>query len=185
MSTEVPTGAPPPVPGDTKDWTWVLDTPCPECGFDATEHQRDRYGADLRAIAGRWEQILAADPDALRGRLQPHRWSTLEYGCHVRDVFAIFGQRVELMLAADGAAFANWDQDATAVAERYDRADPVAVSAALATNADRLATVFDGVADDAWSRTGVRSDGAEFTVESIGRYLLHDPIHHLYDVTAA
>jgi len=21
---------------DTKDWTWVLERPCPECGFDAT-----------------------------------------------------------------------------------------------------------------------------------------------------
>ena len=22
-------------PGDDKDWTWVLERPCPECGFDA------------------------------------------------------------------------------------------------------------------------------------------------------
>jgi hypothetical protein len=29
---------------------------------------------------------------------------------------------------------------------------------------------------------GFRSDGAQFTVESFGRYLLHDPIHHLWDV---
>src|SRR5262249_62262880 len=128
-------------------------------------------------------RALAADTDALRTRPRPDRWSTLEYGCHVRDVFDIFGQRVELMLAGDGAAFANWDQDATAVAERYDRADPVAVAAAVGTNAERLAAVFDAVPDDAWSRTGVRSDGAEFTVESIGRYPLHDAIHHLYDVT--
>src|SRR4051794_791858 len=30
------TGAvtPEPVEPDTKDWTWVLDRPCPECGFD-------------------------------------------------------------------------------------------------------------------------------------------------------
>jgi hypothetical protein len=28
-----------------------------------------------------------------------------------------------------------------------------------------------------------RSDGARFTVASFARYMVHDPIHHLYDVT--
>ena len=23
---------------DTKDWTWVLERPCPECGFEAAAH---------------------------------------------------------------------------------------------------------------------------------------------------
>jgi hypothetical protein len=27
-----------------------------------------------------------------------------------------------------------------------------------------------------------REDGARFTIESFGHYLLHDPIHHLQDV---
>jgi hypothetical protein len=34
-----------------------------------------------------------------------------------------------------------------------------------------------------WQRTGSRSDGADFTVESFARYFIHDPVHHLYDVT--
>ena len=25
---------------DTKDWTWVLDRPCPECGFEASTRDR-------------------------------------------------------------------------------------------------------------------------------------------------
>ncbi len=185
MTAEAPSDAPPPVPGDTKDWTWVLHEPCPECRFDAARYRRDQYGTELRVIGDRWRQILAADPARLRRRPQPDRWSTLEYACHVRDVFDIFRRRVELMLAVDGAAFANWDQDATAVAERYDRADPAAVADAIGINGDRVAAVFDGVPDHAWSRTGVRSDGARFTVESIGLYLLHDPIHHLHDVMEA
>jgi len=31
-------------------------------------------------------------------------------------------------------------------------------------------------------RTGRRSDGAEFTVDTFARYFVHDPIHHLHDV---
>jgi hypothetical protein len=30
----------------------------------------------------------------------------------------------------------------------------------------------------------VRSNGDEFTVESLGRYHLHDVVHHLHDVGA-
>ena len=37
-----PTSPPEPVAGDTKDWTWVLDRPCSDCGFDpATVHAPD------------------------------------------------------------------------------------------------------------------------------------------------
>ena len=42
---------------------------------------------------------------------------------------------------------------------------------------------FEGVTGDQWQRTGARSDGARFTVETFARYFVHDPVHHLYDVT--
>jgi hypothetical protein len=45
--------------------------------------------------------------------------------------------------------------------------------------ADRFATVTG----EQWQRTGTRSDGASFTVETFARYFIHDPVHHLYDVT--
>ncbi len=44
---------------------------------------------------------------------------------------------------------------------------------------------FEGVDGSQWQRTGRRSDGAEFTVESFARYFIHDPVHHLHDVTGA
>jgi hypothetical protein len=47
---------------------------------------------------------------------------------------------------------------------------------------DQLADRFDSVADAEWHRKGLRSDGAAFTIDTFGRYLLHDPIHHLWDV---
>ena len=49
--------------------------------------------------------------------------------------------------------------------------------------AARLADSFDRVGRDEWDRTGFRSDGAAFTVATFARYLVHDPIHHLHDVT--
>jgi len=43
---------------------------------------------------------------------------------------------------------------------------------------------YDAVEGVQWSRPGIRSDGARFTVESFARYVIHDPIHHLFDVGA-
>ena len=36
--------------------------------------------------------------------------------------------------------------------------------------------------DDDRGRTGDRSDGSSFTVDTFARYFLHDPVHHLVDV---
>ena len=57
------------------------------------------------------------------------------------------------------------------------------VREALREAGARLADAFDQVRDNQWAQTGTRSDGARFTVESFGRYFLHYPIHHLWDVT--
>jgi hypothetical protein len=87
------------------------------------------------------------------------------------------------MLTEDGPHYPNWDQDATAVEDRYHEQDPSAVAAGLRDAADALATRFDSVDGAQWERTGVRGDGAAFTVESFARYFIHDPVHHLREVT--
>jgi hypothetical protein len=86
------------------------------------------------------------------------------------------------MLAEDDPYYENWDQDVTAVEERYGEQDPAVVAQELAAAGDELAALFAGVRGDGWARTGRRSDGAAFTVDSIGRYYLHDIEHHLWDV---
>jgi predicted carbohydrate-binding protein with CBM5 and CBM33 domain len=87
------------------------------------------------------------------------------------------------MLTEDAPRFPNWDQDATAVEDRYGEQDPVVVAGELASAAEIIAAHFDDIGPGQWQRTGSRSDGADFTVESFGRYFIHDPVHHLYDVT--
>ena len=93
----------------------------------------------------------------------------------------LYDYRLELMLTKDGPHFPNWDQDATAVADRYGEQHPVTVAAELSQAAQAIAYRFATVTGDQWRRTGYRSDGASFTVETFARYFIHDPIHHLYD----
>jgi DinB superfamily len=170
-----------PIEPDTKDWTWVLDRPCPECGFDAGAFPRERIGAMLRDNAAGWRAVLSRDE--VRERPNDATWSPLEYACHVRDVFRLYDARLRMMLEEDDPLYPNWDQDETAVAERYGEQDPQQVADELDAAADAVAKRFDGVHGEQWNRRGRRSDGASFTVETFGRYFAHDWVHHLWDVT--
>lgn len=168
---------------DRKDWTWVLERACPDCGLDTPGVAPEAVPGMLRANARAWLEVLAGDDAGLRRRPAPETWSGLEYACHVRDVFLRCHVRLNLMLDGDDPVFPNWDQDATAVAERYGEQDPALVAVELDAAAQVLADGFERVSGAQWSRTGTRSDGARFTVASFSRYLVHDPVHHLYDVT--
>jgi hypothetical protein len=168
---------------DTKDWTWVLQRPCGECGFDTSSFPREAMARMIRENASAWELVLEA-ADA-RTRPAPTVWSPLEYGCHVRDVFRLYDYRLGLMLSQDDPLYPNWDQDETAVRDRYAEQEPARVQVEVVEAAAGLADRIDTVAGDTWQRPGRRSDGANFTVESIARYMLHDVVHHLHDVTGS
>ncbi len=169
-----------PITPDTKDWTWVLERTCSECGFDVTGFPRQDIGAMIRDNAAEWRDVL--DHPKVRERPSEDKWSALEYACHVRDVFRLYDERLQMMLEQDDPTYSNWDQDETAVAQRYREQDPDVVARELVAAARKLAERFDRVSGDRWGRTGNRSDGASFTIESLARYLIHDPVHHLHDV---
>lgn len=180
MTAEDAAPPPPPTPEpDDKDWTWVVDRPCDECGLTAGEVPLDEIGDRLRATAEALAALLD-DPAASR-RPAPTTWSALEYAAHVRDVCRLYLHRLDRMLTEDGPHYENWDQDATAREQRYDLQHPATVGDELRGAADELATAFDEVTGGDWERTGFRSDGAAFTVATFARYLLHDPVHHLWD----
>jgi SAM-dependent methyltransferase len=166
---------------DTKDWTWVLERPCEECGLDARSIGHHDLPSAFRANARVWLALLADPAAAVRTR--PDRWSTLEYACHVHDVHQVFHDRVSSMLTEDTPRFANWDQDQSAVEGRYESQLPSIVGPTLVAAAYAVADLYGAVPTLSWQRRGVRSNGSEFTVETLGRYHLHDVVHHLHDVS--
>jgi hypothetical protein len=165
---------------DEKDWTWVLDRPCPQCAFDPSAITGRDVAVTVRATVPRWLAVLER-PDATR-RPSAGVWSAAEYACHVIDVFRIFDGRTRQMLTQDDPMFANWDQDQTAVEQRYWERRPDQIGPDLAAAGERAAQTYDGVTASQWSRPGRRSNGSVFTVDSLGRYFVHDVVHHLHDV---
>jgi hypothetical protein len=169
-----------PITPDTKDWTWVLERPCTECGFTAAALCYDEIPELVRRNAAAWPAVLIRADVAVRPN--ENTWSALEYAAHVRDVFRIFRTRLGLILTEDDPLFDNWDQDATALAERYNEQDPQVVKLELAAAAAAVADAFADVPPADRERTGRRSDGARFTVTTLAQYFIHDPTHHLHDV---
>jgi hypothetical protein len=165
---------------DTKDWTWVLERPCPECGYDARGVAATEVADAVRRNGKAWADVLHRP--AVRDRPDPSTWSPLEYACHVRDVFRLYDYRLSLMLEHDDPLYPNWNQDTTAIDDKYDAQDPADIVGQLNQAATAIAARFDTVTGDQWHRTGRRSDGASFTVDTFARYFLHDVVHHLHDV---
>jgi len=93
---------------DTKDWTWVLDEPCAECGFVASDVLASDVARRVRATVPLFRESLASPTAAERP--SPTSWSPLEYACHVRDVHRLYTFRLGLMLEHEDPEFPNWDQ---------------------------------------------------------------------------
>jgi hypothetical protein len=167
---------------DTKDWTWTLTRRCDQCGFAAGEVDPADFAERAFIAAEEWVQILRSSP-AVSARPQPDVWSPLEYGAHVRDVYRLYDARLAQMLDEDTPTFANWNQDETAIKERYKEQDPEVVADELEAAAQRLVARIQSLKPEQDRRRGIRSDGAEFTVVTLIQYFLHDVIHHLWDVT--
>lgn len=168
-----------PIPED-KDWTFVLERPCPECGHVAAGVDVTELPGLVMAATTPWAGVLAR-PGAT-ARPAPQVWSPLEYACHVRDVLRVFAGRVELIQTQEDPVFPNWDQDATAIQDRYWEQDPASVAAELQAAAAANAAGWASITAAEWERRGTRSNGSMFTLTTLGQYFLHDLVHHLRDV---
>lgn len=172
---------PPPIPPETRDWTFVIERGCQDC--DYSPHDPVTTKSRLTAANGRWRNALLQP--GVHDRPSPDVWSPIEYACHARDMVRLLGERVAAMLDDEDPTFADWDGDAAAVQRSYWAADPRGVAADLTACTQRTLNVLARIAPadlDAWGRTGHRSDGVAFTVTTLCQYLVHDVEHHLHDV---
>jgi hypothetical protein len=166
-----------------------IDGVCEECGFDYDHADADLpdrlrgFGRRYRAPLTRF--LPGEEGDALiRAHPLADTWSALEYACHVRDVFPVQQERLEVALVEDHPTFPSkgmwrWPED-----QAYNADDPAAVLDALATGADALAALVATIPADGWERPLVYSypEPADRTVLWLVRHTVHEGHHHLLDV---
>lgn len=165
---------------DTKDWTWVIEESCPECGFDPSTVSRDNLVPRMTSALEAWSAVPTRDD--VDARPDADTWSPGEYAAHIVDVCAVMADRIALILNEDDPEFANWDQDQAAADGDYANRDSQQTAVVLPTAAATLTERFAQVSGDEWERTGRRSNGSRFTAYTLGVYALHDIEHHLWDV---
>jgi len=176
--------APPEVQADTKDWTWVLDRACGECGGDVSGLDLAELSELHRSTLASWLGVLDASSPDLAVRPAPDVWSTLEYSAHVSAVYRHAFERLTLICELDEPVFADVDPNVEASAERYDRWTPALATRELSAAGARLAELLSVLGPADLERPGLRSNGSHFTGLTLIRYSLHDPFHHLWDVGA-
>jgi S-DNA-T family DNA segregation ATPase FtsK/SpoIIIE len=161
------------------------DAECKDCGYV--------YGAVCRADIPLLLQARAGDfrirldhvkAEVLRAHPRSDSWSALEYACHVRDIFRVQRQRVELALVEDEPHFSPMRREERVVEERYNEQEPSSVAEELIDAAGRLAGTFGSLDDAGWNRTGVYNwpSTRVRTIEWIGQHTLHEAQHHLQDI---
>lgn len=168
--------------GETDWFAVVVSGHCRWCGHDPAGGAPSAIGARIRDEAHRWTTVLRpADDELVRRRPSPDVWSALEYAVHVRDVLAVFTERVLRMLAETEPELGWWDHEAAIEDGFANESDRSAVADDLLANADRLAEVLRLVSGDQWERGGLRREDERFTIELLARFALHELAHHRID----
>lgn len=161
---------------------------CSQCGFVYEDLPQSSITGALVEVARQYgPRLRGADPAALRRRPAPEVWSALEYTAHVRDVLRVQRERVLLALADDQPRFESMRREERVVELTYNRMDPAAVDAELQEAARSLASLFAGLSDTEWRRTGVYTwpSVASRDLRWMGRHTTHELVHHLFDIVRA
>jgi hypothetical protein len=171
-----------PIVPDDKNWTWVIEQPCNDCGYDPATIDIAELGDHLRANVEQWPPLLAHEH--VRLRPTDDQWSALEYACHVRDVFAVYAERLERTLAEETPELESMRRDERAVRDRYNEQQPAPVADQLTKNAEHLAARLERLTEADWERTAILSypEPAPRTVLWMARRVAHEGNHHLLDI---
>ena len=171
---------------DTKDWTWVLQRPCPECGFDTGGFAVEAVPGMILANAAAWQDALAGphDPDGARARPEPGTWSPLEYACHLRDVLLVQRERVLAARRVDRPVFDPMGRDERVEHDGYAGQDSQDVARQLVDAAAMFANDLDRLTPADWDRTVMYSYPKrwERSLRWVAVHTLHEVYHHTMDI---
>lgn len=114
----------------------------------------------------------------LTTRPAPDRWSIAEVLAHLADTELVLGWRMRLILASNGAALQNVDQDAWADALGYARQAPEVSLNTFGVLREANLTILRSLPTNSWDTYGVHQERGKETLAHIVRmYAAHDLSH--------
>jgi hypothetical protein len=158
------------------------DFHCPDCAFDYASTTVATCREILAALPERIGTIARAlDDQALRHRPSQQVWSTLEYVCHLRDVYATYTIRLYRIRTEDRPALEPMLNDLRALRFHYNELSLPGVLEALAANLAGFLDEIGRVRD--WQRTATRCPDEERDALWMVRQATHEGLHHLLDIS--
>lgn len=135
--------------------------------------------------------VLAAFPDTLREMVAESSdhdlrraaagggWGPVEIFCHLRDLDALFIERVERILEEDDPYIAAVDETLWPIEREYAAQDPHEALDEFAANRSRYVELLSGLTDEQLARRGHHEVLGEQTVLWHAHHTAeHDEIHH-------
>jgi hypothetical protein len=161
--------------------------------FPAEEYRCPVCGIDYPSVTVGWAMQRVVDgPAAAAARLRGvpdelrHRpgdgWSLLEYGCHLRDVYATYTIRLHRGRTEDRPALEPMFNDLRAARFRYNELPLDAVLAEMAANARGLGEQIAATSHADLARIVTRRPDEVRSVLWLVRQTAHETVHHLGDL---
>lgn len=120
--------------------------------------------------------------EQLTTRPAPERWSIAEILAHLADTELVLGWRMRLILASNGAALQNVDQDIWADVLDYARQDPKLSLNTFCMLREANLTILRSLPKQRWDNYGVHQERGKETLTHIVRmYAAHD-LNHLMQI---
>ena len=157
---------------------------CDVCGFEWDAVTASEIPERLGRAADGFRRVLAGDETALRLRPAPEVWSTVEYGCHVRDAMLNLRDRIVLGLAEDNPTPHAMFTDVRISLGLYQHEQAARLAEEIANAAALLGRTVGALDDEqlarpifyGWPRPATR------TLRWVAAQALHEAEHHLDDV---
>lgn len=139
----------------------------------------DAYLASLPQLR---QAVTDLDPEQLRARPVPGRWSTLEVVCHLVDSEQVWCHRMKRVIAEDRPLLIGYDETRFTAVLPYHENDLEEELTLMEAMRNQMARTLRGLPDDVWSRTGVHNERGLMTLEEMLRAEVEHVPHHLVHI---
>ena len=136
----------------------------------------DDYIAGVKTLL---DAVASMNPDQLKARPIPGKWSTLEVVCHLSDFEPIMADRMKRVLSHDNPSLLGADENRFAASLAYHDRDLEEELAVIAATRMQLARILRTQPAAAFQRVGVHSERGPRTVEQLLTGATNHINHHV------
>ena len=147
----------------------------------STPSQRiDDYFAGVKTLL---DAVASMNPDQIRARPIPGKWSTLEVVCHLSDFEPIMADRIKRVLSHENPSLLGADENRFAASLAYHDRDLEEELAVVAATRMQLARILRAQPAAAFQRVGLHNDRGPRTVEQLLTGAINHINHHVGFIT--